>query len=151
MRMQSGLRITRRWLQLSRYKKFPHFQILLTKLNFSESNSTDSSSRIGSEDNEEDVLYQKDAIFDAQLNTFNESNEINQNISGSTTQGPRLEQKLTDMTGQPKATLPLPTEKPCPLDCGLGGGCMLDNNSNSPICLCPLGKSGDHCEKGNQI
>lgn len=97
-------------------------------------------------------MYQKDAIFDAQLTSFNESNDIAllENYTESTTQGPRLEQKLTDLSGIPKVTLPLATERPCPLDCGVGGGCILENANNLPVCLCPLGKGGERCEKGTR-
>lgn len=96
------------------------------------------------------MLYQKDAVFDAQLTSVNDSGEtiLFQNITESTTQGPRLEQKLTDVSGVPKATLPLATERPCPFDCGPGGGCVIENSNNLPICLCPLGKGGERCEKG---
>lgn len=64
-------------------------------------------------------------------------------------EGPRLEQKLTsDGMGLPKVTLPLSTSRPCPLDCGPGGGCSLEYSEESPMCLCPLGKGGESCEEG---
>lgn len=64
-------------------------------------------------------------------------------------QGPRLEQKLTsDGTGLTKVTQPISTVKPCPLDCGPGGGCSLEYGDESPMCLCPLGKGGNRCREG---
>lgn len=101
-----------------------------------------------------DVLYQKDAIFDAHELTFsNSSTEDNGNDSSpsSTTQGPSLEQKLTEISGVPRATLPISTEHPCPLQCGPGGGCVVSNSNGKPQCLCPLGKGGDRCEKGTHF
>lgn len=118
-----------------------------------ESNSTLSPEQIGTDENEIDVLYQKDAVFDAHLSSINGSSEIIllQNANESTTQGPRLEQKLTDTSTLPKSTLPLATERPCPLDCGSGGGCVIGSSDNLPICLCPLGKGGSRCEKDVEI
>lgn len=112
----------------------------------------------------EDIIYQKDAVMDAlefslPNATSAESNDIPQAVpnfttpsparANYTTQGPRLEQKLTsDGTGVPRATSPISTVKPCPLDCGPGGGCSLDNSEEAPICLCPLGRGGGRCQKG---
>ncbi|XP_022913817.2 pikachurin [Onthophagus taurus] len=92
--------------------------------------------------NEEDVLYQKDAIFDVHLNeNFTEDDERNLNntlkssekiVSTSTTEIPS-------------------TERPCVLDCGPNGGCVISEESSEPVCLCPLGKGGERCEKDLEI
>lgn len=99
---------------------------------------------------EEDVLYQKDAVFDALELVSNVSTETSNltSASSTTTQGPSLEQKLTEISGVPRATLPISTERPCPLDCGPGGGCVVRNSNEEPTCLCPLGRGGDRCEQG---
>ncbi|RZC36316.1 hypothetical protein BDFB_012357, partial [Asbolus verrucosus] len=100
---------------------------------------------------EEDVLYQKDAVFDALELIFPNVSTETSNLTtspSSTTQGPSLEQKLTEVSGAPRATLPISTERPCPLDCGPGGGCVVRNSNEEPACLCPLGRGGDRCEKG---
>lgn len=97
--------------------------------------------------NDEDVLYQKDAVFDAEISISNYT-EDQQNITEGTTQGPRLDQKVTETSGAPRATQPLVTERPCPLDCGPGGGCVIRDSTSPPSCLCPLGRGGDRCEKG---
>lgn len=97
--------------------------------------------------NDEDVLYQKDAVFDAEISLFNYTEDI-QNVTEGTTQGPRLDQKVTETSSAPRATQPLATERPCPLDCGPGGGCIIKDSINPPLCLCPLGRGGERCEKG---
>lgn len=99
--------------------------------------------------NDEDVLYQKDAVFDAEISISNYT--YDDNVTESTTQGPRLEQKVTETSGAYRTTQPLATERPCPLDCGPGGGCIIKDNTNPPFCLCPLGRGGDRCEKGKSI
>lgn len=116
----------------------------------------------------ENIIYQKDAIIEALEYSFpnntstlsnSDSNEISQQINSTTvspnrtnytTQGPRLEQKVTsEQNGEPRATMPISTERPCPLDCGPGGGCVFQEVELSPVCLCPLGRGGNVCEKGN--
>lgn len=99
---------------------------------------------------DEDILYQKDAVFDAEISISNYTDEsVSQdNTTEGTTQGPRLDQKVTEISGAPRATQPLVTERPCPLDCGPGGGCVIRDSSDPPACLCPLGRGGDRCEKG---
>ncbi|XP_019866819.1 pikachurin [Aethina tumida] len=111
----------------------------------------------------EDIIYQKDAVMDALeftlSNVTEESNDILEGSSNATssfgnftTQGPRLEQKLTpDGTTVPRATLPISIEKLCPLDCGPGGGCSLGVGDEQPKCLCPLGKGGKGCEEDMEI
>lgn len=109
---------------------------------------------------EEDILYQKDAVLDIievgypNTSSTETSATTAQNVTSNegggdkTTQGPSLEQKLTEVSGAPRATLPISTEKPCPLDCGPGGGCIIRYSDEQPVCLCPLGRGGDRCEKG---
>lgn len=101
--------------------------------------------------NEIDVLYQKDAVFDIHMASTNSSADEfgSYNVTLSTTQGPRLEQKLTEVPESIKTTQPLSTERLlCALDCGLGGGCAISDSKGLPACLCPLGKTGDRCDKG---
>uniref|UniRef100_A0A6P7GPW9 Uncharacterized protein LOC114341493 n=1 Tax=Diabrotica virgifera virgifera TaxID=50390 RepID=A0A6P7GPW9_DIAVI len=117
----------------------------------------------------EDILYQKDAVIDvvefSPLN-LSDSKEISKLSTAPssqinyTTQGPRLEQKLTsESLAASKVTKPITpsvanvtvtvsTVKPCPLDCGPGGGCSLENADESPMCLCPLGRGGERCNEG---
>ncbi|KAJ8925428.1 hypothetical protein NQ315_009261, partial [Exocentrus adspersus] len=122
----------------------------------------------------EDIIYQKDAVMDvlelALPNTTTpDSNDVphvvpnyittpsyrtvNYPAKIYTTQGPRLEQKLTSegTPGAPRATSPISTLKPCPLDCGPGGGCSLENSEGTPMCLCPLGRGGERCGEDKEI
>lgn len=110
-----------------------------------------------SNNSEEDILYQKDAVLDvvevgypntSSTEVLAQNDTMNDGGGDKTTQGPSLEQKLTEVSGAPRATLPISTEKPCPLDCGPGGGCVVRYSDEQPVCLCPLGRGGDRCEKG---
>ncbi|XP_060522277.1 pikachurin [Cylas formicarius] len=123
------------------------------------------------EDLKLDIIYQKDAVMDAVESSFPnasgaargyDSNEIPQIDANSsaltaekiifTTVGPRLEQKLTsDGSNVLRVTLPISTARPCPLDCGPGGGCRSDAEGLPSKCLCPLGRGGDSCEKVMEI
>ncbi|KAL3278510.1 hypothetical protein HHI36_024022, partial [Cryptolaemus montrouzieri] len=94
-----------------------------------------------------DVLYQRDAVLDAfevtdNFTTIEDNNipQLNENQEG-TTQGPSLEQKLTEesSTGDKSATAPFSTEKPCTLDCGPGGFCVT-RGQGEQTCSCPLAK-----------
>ncbi|XP_024082468.1 pikachurin isoform X2 [Cimex lectularius] len=78
---------------------------------------------------EEDVLYQKDASFSAQIV-----------LDPSTTLSPNFEQKRPEETTPygSGATESLP--QPCE-DCG-NGNCLMDTSR----CQCPLGTSGVHCQ-----
>lgn len=120
-------------------------------------NSTASPS--DSSEDENDILYHKDAVFDAlELNFVNVSTESSDRLqnasselmvdSGKTTQGPSLEQKLTEAYEGPRSTQPISTARPCALDCGQGGSCVIGGPDELPTCLCPLGRGGERCEKG---
>lgn len=123
-------------------------------------NSTDSPADFDGSGSEEDVLYQRDAVLDVleagypnTTATLTSAETPPRNVTPSsdgTTQGPGLEQKLTEVSGAPGATLPVSTEAPCPLDCGPGGGCSTTGGTTEggPRCLCPLGRGGDRCEEG---
>ncbi|CAH1394296.1 unnamed protein product [Nezara viridula] len=74
----------------------------------------------------EDVLYQKDASFSAEI------------VLG-TSQSPDLEQKYPETTPRPTGATESLIE-PC-LDCGQGL-CLTE----PPRCQCPLGKVGPHCK-----
>ncbi|XP_072391898.1 pikachurin-like [Diabrotica undecimpunctata] len=124
----------------------------------------------------EDILYQKDAVIDVvefsplNLSDSKEISKLSINVTtppssqiNFTTQGPRLEQKLTsESLAASKVTKPITpsvanvtvtvsTVKPCPLDCGPGGGCSLENAEESPMCLCPLGRGGERCNEDKEI
>lgn len=106
----------------------------------------------------EDILYQKDASFSAELAVALGSNASELSDPSSTpgpevtTQSPNLEQKVPPGSSLPKATQSLSTvtpEAPCVRDCGLGGSCALDDvTPGTQFCECPLGRGGDYCEKG---
>lgn len=115
----------------------------------SELNSTATPPNFNTGNDIEDIIYQKDAVLDAEisLSNYTDVNSTSSNVTESTTQGPRLDQKRTENSEILKATEPLSTEKPCSLDCGPGGGCLMRDTGSA--CLCPLGRGGERCEKGN--
>lgn len=99
-------------------------------------------------------MYQKDAVLDiSEVNenvTFGDSNDIpNIQISDITTQGPSLEQKLTEVSSEDdkRTTASISTTRPCILECGVGGLCVRDSQGEQ-TCLCPLGRGGDNCSEG---
>ncbi|XP_044746396.1 pikachurin [Coccinella septempunctata] len=104
--------------------------------------------------NYSDVLYQKDAVLDiSEIDenvTLADSNDIpNVEISDITSQGPSLEQKLTEVSSddEKRTTASISTTGPCILDCGLGGLCVRSNARAKQTCLCPLGRGGDFCKE----
>ncbi|KAJ9583133.1 hypothetical protein L9F63_022525 [Diploptera punctata] len=116
---------------------------------------------------EEDILYQKDASFSAELDTSNDidsgnnmvaspsAEEIEKKVQFVTTQSPNLEQKVPGSTGSDGHTtesLHATDITPCLLDCGAGGTCTVEPvDSGRPglqRCQCPLGRGGNRCETG---
>ncbi|KAK9877465.1 hypothetical protein WA026_018573 [Henosepilachna vigintioctopunctata] len=109
------------------------------------------------------LIYQKDAIFDAFEITQNSSltpidtNEVpghlEEDVSNGTTQGPNLEQKFTVVSRSQDAertTAAISTEAPCVMDCGSGGLCTR-KRSGEQGCFCPLGRSGEGCKEAVDI
>lgn len=82
---------------------------------------------------EEDVLYQKDASFSAELDSSAPVRFV------TTSQSP------TAASVPPPPPPPSPTPAPCTLDCGGGGACVVQDNGG-PRCQCPLGRGGPHCD-----
>lgn len=120
--------------------------------------------------NDEDVLYQKDAIFDAELNFPNYTDYYSGQIAAlavaatnatdsDTAQKSTAPTVTVSAIHSPSSTVhedstasqtpPASTPKPCTLDCGPGGGCVIGGeDGTTETCLCPLGRGGDRCEKG---
>jgi hypothetical protein len=115
---------------------------------------------------EEDILYQKDASFSAELDTSGDVRgnnvlpsptveEMEKKVQFVTTQSPNLEQKVPSSTGSDEHTtesLRAMDMVPCLLDCGVGGSCTMDavdsDRSGAQRCQCPLGRGGSHCQTG---
>jgi len=117
-------------------------------------------------DEEEDILYQKDASISAELDENNDVRgnsvmpspgveEVEKKVQFVTTQSPNLEQKVPGSTGGDGHTtesLRATDMIPCLLDCGVGGTCTTEPlDSGRPgqqRCQCPLGRGGSHCDLG---
>jgi len=115
---------------------------------------------------EEDILYQKDASISAELDENSDVRgnsvmpsagleEVEKKVQFVTTQSPNLEQKVPSSTGGDGHTtesLRATDMTPCLLDCGVGGTCTTEPlNSGRPgqqRCQCPLGRGGSHCDLG---
>lgn len=139
-----------------------------------ERNASNSLNPEGLTEDGEDILYQKDASFSAELAFTNFTNEFSNDISpsspsapttssGVTSQSPNLEQKVPiagDGVQVTHTTQSLSTKYPqeaattsaCTRDCGPGGACALDDGApGMQYCDCPLGRGGDYCEKGRSF
>jgi hypothetical protein len=116
---------------------------------------------------EEDIIYQKDASFSAELDTSDDVrgnsvlspptvDEVEKKVRFLTTQSPNLEQKVPGSSapsdGHTTESLHAADATPCLLDCGVGGSCAIDHVDPSrpgqQRCQCPLGRGGNHCEMG---
>lgn len=115
---------------------------------------------------EEDILYQKDASFSAELDTSGDirgnsvlsspkADGVEKKVQFLTTQSPNLEQKVPGSTasdGHTTESLRAADTTPCLLDCGVGGSCTFEpldpSRPGQQRCQCPLGRGGDHCETG---
>jgi hypothetical protein len=115
---------------------------------------------------EEDILYQKDASISAELDANSDVRgnsvmpspvveEVEKKVQFVTTQSPNLEQKVPSSTGGDGHTtesLRATDMTPCLLDCGVGGTCITEPvDSGRPgqqRCQCPLGRGGSHCDLG---
>lgn len=97
---------------------------------------------------EEDILYQKDASISAELETDKpEITATPQRVV--TTLSPNLEQKVPPQTKTTQGVTEsvFPTEAAdCPIDCGPGGTCSIQEGIAR--CQCPLGRGGTTCELG---
>jgi hypothetical protein len=117
-------------------------------------------------EDEEDILYQKDASFSAELDTSGDirgnnilypamADEVEKKVQFLTTQSPNLEQKVPGSTpsdGHTTESLRAADMAPCLLDCGVGGSCTVEavdtSRPSQQRCQCPLGRGGNHCETG---
>jgi hypothetical protein len=115
---------------------------------------------------EEDILYQKDASFSAELDTSDDirgnnvlypamADEVAKKVQFLMTQSPNLEQKVPGSTpsdGHTTESLRAADMAPCLLDCGVGGSCTLEpvdpSRPSQQHCRCPLWRGGKHCETG---
>lgn len=100
----------------------------------------------------EDILYQKDASFSAQLDlgpqpdvevtqTTTTSTEAETTSTTTTAASSQAVQFMTSRESDPGTT-----PSPCELDCAAGGQCTLEGGVNR--CQCPLGRSGATCDTG---
>ena len=115
---------------------------------------------------EEDILYQKDASISAELDATSDVRgnsiipssvveEVDKKVQFVTTQSPNLEQKVPSSTGGDGHTtesLRATDMTPCLLDCGVGGTCTTEpvesGRPGQQRCQCPLGRGGSHCDLG---
>lgn len=133
---------------------------------FVELNSTSSPLDDAAINNEEDVLYQKDAIFDAELNFPNYTDYYNSQLlvastnsteyggGGSTQNREDPPKSIGDVAPSPPtiwqtstasasflvaATSQTPnasTARPCTTDCGPGGGCIIRGEDGEETASC---------------
>ncbi|KAK6642358.1 hypothetical protein RUM43_003859 [Polyplax serrata] len=103
----------------------------------------------------EDILYQKDASISAELDTGDGDAVTNLNAedTGSdaksnfvTTLSPYLDQKVPGRTRTPGITESITATQAtlCTVDCGPGGICVIEEGKQR--CQCPLGRGGPTCE-----
>jgi hypothetical protein len=115
---------------------------------------------------EEDIIYQKDASFSAELDTSGDVrgnsvispptvDDVEKKVQFLTTQSPNLEQKVPGSTpsdGHTTESLRAADTTPCLLDCGVGGSCTSEpvdlSGPGQQRCQCPLGRGGNRCESG---
>ncbi|KAJ8884254.1 hypothetical protein PR048_016111 [Dryococelus australis] len=99
-------------------------------------------------DEDEDILYQKDASFSAEL----ESAGLERKVQFVTTLSPNLEQKVPSSSGERQTTESLgmagSSPAPCSLDCGPAGVCLAEPPAGLQRCQCPLGRGGPLCASG---
>lgn len=99
-------------------------------------------------DPEEDILYQKDASFSAELDT-NDASDVAitsppNAVQFVTSPSPSLEQRASvfdENDGRPTEGLNV-----CSWDCGQGGLCTIEGGRQR--CQCPLGRGGQRCDEG---
>lgn len=100
-------------------------------------------------DEEDDILYQKDASFSAHLDLSNLLVSPS-DLLEETTPPPQENVHFVPVGGATFA----PPQPPCLLDCGVGVCSNIPattDNLASPTaqrCQCPLGRIGTHCETG---
>ncbi|XP_026467797.1 pikachurin-like [Ctenocephalides felis] len=112
-------------------------------------------------DDGQDIIYQKDSSFSAELDiSLDTSNDINSIYSNQqpikadyadiTTNGPGLEQKVPRSSSASESTVSLSTSTAaptiqCSLQCRAGGLCV--NDKDQQRCQCLLGKGGTLCDE----
>lgn len=102
-------------------------------------------------DEDDDILYQKDASFSAHLDLGQED------VSPSPSD--LLEESTTTLLQDNVHFLPAgatfsPPQQSCLLDCGVGVCSLVSGTEESQgiqRCQCPLGRTGKHCELGEYI
>lgn len=112
---------------------------------------------IKEDEENEDILYQKDASISAELDTGDGiATRKSETVEGGrfsdgknifvTTLSPNLEQKVPVRTKTPGITesIKATAATPCTLDCGVGGICIAEEDGQR--CQCPLGRGGVNCE-----
>lgn len=109
----------------------------------------------------EDILYQKDASFSAELDSGVELEDSSQSTSSSTTttivavrfvtttSKLNSEHKLPLTSREIDELLSTTTSAPCLLDCSAGGQCTSEGATHR--CQCPLGRSGTTCDTGTLV
>lgn len=103
----------------------------------------------------EDILYQKDASFSAQLDlgppqpeagdALTQPSSTMSTVAGTTGTTAASSQAVQFMTSRDSDSSGT-TLSPCELDCAAGGQCTLEGGVNR--CQCPLGRSGATCDTG---
>ncbi|XP_054277202.1 pikachurin isoform X2 [Macrosteles quadrilineatus] len=105
----------------------------------------------------EDILYQKDASFSAELDTGSNNEENVETTTGSSTSSSvssvatstitsTTVQAVQFVTSSPLSDV---TSSPCTLECAAGGQCTLEAGVHR--CQCPLGRSGQTCESEVEV
>ncbi|XP_046662292.1 pikachurin [Homalodisca vitripennis] len=105
----------------------------------------------------EDILYQKDASFSAELEIGTETEEPESSTvlssTGTSTTIQAVQFLTTPGTQDPAATSrepePPSTGSPCLLDCSAGGQCTLEGGVHR--CQCPLGRTGQTCDTETEV
>ncbi|GJQ82652.1 hypothetical protein Trydic_g19669 [Trypoxylus dichotomus] len=152
----------------------PGFELQEDGYSCSELNSTTSpADQDPAFNNDEDVLYQKDAIFDAELNfpnytdyyssqlilmatsnatEYSSTQKQHKSTSENAPISPTTAQSSISGNSTTVSSVTESTVRPCTLDCGPGGGCIIGGeDGETATCLCPLGKGGERCEKDLEI
>ncbi|XP_049831472.1 pikachurin-like [Schistocerca gregaria] len=123
-----------------------------------EMNTTDSSlagvhgplvAPLAAGDRDEDVLYQKDASFSAELAAGPVPAPAVSFVGDALQPQPQPQPLAAGSTAASTTPTPTPTTAaPCTLDCGSGGTCVQPAEGSPPgqRCQCPLGRGGPRCE-----
>lgn len=106
----------------------------------------------------EDILYQKDASFSAQLDLGPPQPEAGDALTQPSSTMSTVAAAMTGTTAASSQAVQFMTSRdpdsgttlsPCELDCAAGGQCTLEGGVNR--CQCPLGRSGTTCDTGESV